>query len=82
MVETGEPQPVRIARPIAAVPRLALKSNEAAAALGVSRDFFDEHMAAELNCVRRGRLKLYPVSELNRWLEREAARVLDDLAAR
>ena len=46
------------------------------------RKFFDEHMAAELNCVRRGRLKLYSVSELNRWLEREAARVLDDLAAR
>jgi hypothetical protein len=58
--------------------RLALVANEAAVALGVSRDFFDEHIAAELRCVRRGRLKLYPVTEVQRWLEREAALTLDE----
>jgi excisionase family DNA binding protein len=53
--------------------RLAVSPAEAAALLGVSRDFFDEHIRDELRVVRRGRLKLIPVRELERWLEREAA---------
>ena len=59
-------------------PRLALTPSEAASALGVSRDFFDQHIAPELRMVRRGRLRLIPTSELAGWLEREAAGVLDD----
>ena len=55
------------------MPRLALSSDEAAAALGVSRDFFDEHIAHELRVVRRGRRKLIPVPELERWLAAAAA---------
>lgn len=55
------------------IPRLALSPNEASAALGVSRDYFDEHIAHELRIVRRGRRKLVPVAELERWLERESA---------
>ena len=55
------------------VPRLALGVDEAAASLGVSRDYFDEHIAAELRWVRRGRRKLVAVAELERWLERNAA---------
>jgi excisionase family DNA binding protein len=55
------------------VPRLALSPEEAAAALGVSRDYFDEHVGPELRIVRRGRRKLVPIKELERWLEREAA---------
>src|SRR5438067_6029687 len=54
------------------VPRLALRPEEAAAALGVSRDYFDEHVASELRWVRRGRLKLVSLVEMNRWLDREA----------
>jgi len=57
-------------------PRLALSPEEAAAALGVSRDFFDEHVAPELRVVRRGRRKLYPVEVIRSWLDREAARPL------
>jgi hypothetical protein len=49
--------------------RLALSPDEAAASIGVSRDFFDEHVAPELRVVRRGRRKLIPVRELERWLE-------------
>ena len=57
----------------ASQPRLAVSPNEAARLLGVSRDFFDKHIGLELRVVRRGRLKLIPIRELERWLEREAA---------
>jgi len=55
------------------VPRLALRREEAAAALGVSDDFFDRHVRHELRVARRGRVALYPVAELERWLEENAA---------
>lgn len=54
-------------------PRLGLTLDEAAATLGVSRDTFDRHIRHELRVVRRGRCLIVPVSELQRWLEREAA---------
>lgn len=57
-------------------PRLALTPAEAAVAIGVSRDFFDEHVLPELRVVRVGRKVLVPVVELERWLERSAARTL------
>ena len=60
-----------------AVSRLALGVDEAALALGVSRDFFEEHIAHELRWVRRGRRKLVAVKELERWLEESAARTLE-----
>jgi hypothetical protein len=37
------------------VPRLALSIGEAAEALSVSRDFFDQHVRHELRLIRRGR---------------------------
>jgi excisionase family DNA binding protein len=55
-------------------PRLGLSLDEAAATLGVSRDTFDRHIRHELRVVRRGRCLIVPVSELERWLDREAAR--------
>ncbi len=58
--------------------RLALRPEEAAEALGVSMDYFREHIAHELRTVRRGRIKLYPVTEIQRWLEHEAALALED----
>jgi len=58
------------------VPRLALSISEAAQALGVSDDFLREHILDELRVVHRGRRRLVPVRELERWLEREAARPL------
>jgi excisionase family DNA binding protein len=53
--------------------RLALSPTEAALAIGVSRDFFDTHVRDELRLVRRGRLVLVPVKELERWLESSAS---------
>jgi excisionase family DNA binding protein len=62
----------------AASGRLAWSPEEAAAALGVSRDFFDEHVLPELRVVRRGRKVLVPTAELERWLAENAARTLDE----
>ncbi len=59
-----------------AVSRLTLTPQEAADALGVSRDFFDEHVKPELRVIRRGRLVLVPVRELERWVDENAAQVL------
>lgn len=60
------------------VPRLALTAMEAPAAIGVSHDFFQEHVASELKWVRRGRKKLVSVRELERWLDENGARVLEE----
>jgi hypothetical protein len=46
------------------------------AALGISRDYLDEHIASELRWVRRGRRKFVSILELDRWLDRVAARTL------
>jgi excisionase family DNA binding protein len=54
--------------------------SEAADALGVSVDFLEEHVMDELRIVRRGRRRLIPVRELERWLEENASRVLDEHA--
>jgi excisionase family DNA binding protein len=64
------------ARP--AVPRLALSKAEAADALGVSVDFLEEHVLRELKIVRRGRRRLIPLSELQRWIDNNAHRTLGD----
>jgi excisionase family DNA binding protein len=58
--------------------RLALSPAEAAAALGVSRDFFDAHVVHDLRVVRRGRRRLIPVRELDRWLDQYATTALRD----
>jgi excisionase family DNA binding protein len=52
------------------VPRLALSISEACQALGVSHDFWSEHIGPELRIRRVGRRKLVPVAEIERWLER------------
>ena len=53
---------------------LAVSRAEAAALLGVSLDYFEKHVLPELAVVSRGRRILVPVRELEKWLEREAAR--------
>ena len=58
------------------VERLALSPDEAAAALGVSRYYLDEHIAHELRWVRRGRRKFVALNELERWLDEASKRVI------
>jgi excisionase family DNA binding protein len=53
--------------------RVTLSVDEAAALLGVSRDYFDKHITHELRVIRLGRRILIPVRELDRWLERSQA---------
>jgi excisionase family DNA binding protein len=62
-----------------AVPRLALSKTEAADALGVSVDFLEQHVLHELRIVRRGRRRLIPLTELQRWIDLNAQRTLGDL---
>jgi hypothetical protein len=61
-------------------PRPAARQRSASepAALGASRDYLDEHIAPELRWERRGRRKFVAIRELERWLERESARVLPE----
>lgn len=60
----------------APIPRVALTPAEAAAALGVGPDFFDQNIRPELKVIRRGSKRLVPVAELERWCEQNAERVL------
>jgi excisionase family DNA binding protein len=68
---TGRPD---VERPLR---RLALSKAEAADALGVSVDFLEQHVLPELRVVRRGRRRLIPAGELERWLDRNAGFAVD-----
>ncbi len=59
------------------VPALALRPEQAARALGVSRSFFFHSILPELRVVRCGRVRLVPVRSLHDWLDRNAARPLE-----
>ena len=52
--------------------RLALTKSQAAYALAMSVDSFERHVLPDVRCVRKGRLRLYPIRELEAWLERNA----------
>lgn len=60
------------------IPRIALTPPEAAAAIGVGPDFFDQNVAPELRLIRRGRKRLVPVAELERWTAENAERVVGE----
>ncbi len=62
-------------RPKSALRRVTVLPNEAASMLGVSRDFFDEHIKPELRIIRRGsKTILIPMFELEHWVHKSAAR--------
>ena len=65
-------------RPTQDVPRLALTVNEAAAAIGISRDAFEARVLPELRSVRLGRRRIIAVAEVTKWLDRNAGRPLED----
>jgi excisionase family DNA binding protein len=55
-------------------PRIALTRAQAAESLGMSLDSFERHVQHELRIVRRGKHRLVPIRELERWVEENAAR--------
>ena len=63
------------------VPRVTLTKPEAAAALGISVDSFERHVQPELRIIRRGRMRLVPLEELERWAAENAAFTLDEGSA-
>ena len=60
----------------APIPRVALTPAEAAAALGVGPDFFNDEIRPDLQLIRRGRKVLVPVAELERWVSENVERTL------
>jgi hypothetical protein len=51
---------------------LTLNQRDAAAFLGISVDTFSEHVVPGLRRVKCGRLWLYPVRDLEQWVESNA----------
>jgi excisionase family DNA binding protein len=54
-------------------PRLGLTVAEAAQVVGMSESSFKRHVQPELRIVRRGTLRIIPLSEVERWLEHNAS---------
>lgn len=71
----------RLAKRLSARP-LAVDVDGACRALGVSWDYWKEHIAPDVAIVRRGRRKLIPVAELERWLNENAIAALPTRARR
>lgn len=65
-------------RDLRSVPRIALTRREAAAAIGVGPTTFKQQVQPQLRIVRRGKVRLIPVRELERWLEENSERVLGE----
>jgi len=61
----------------APIPRLGLTRDEAAVSIGMSLDSFERYVQPTIRLVRRGRLRIVPVRELDRWLEDNAQCTLD-----
>ena len=57
--------------------RLSLAKREAAGVLGISVASFERYVQHELRVVRLGRLRLFPVSEIERWIAESAERPRD-----
>ena len=54
------------------VTRVTVTPTEAAEMLGVGRSFFYDQVLPELRTIYRGKKRLIPVKEIERWVERNA----------
>ncbi len=59
-----------IGTPVPPDRRVAVRAEQAAEMLSVSRDFFDARIAPELPVIDLGRVKLYALAALSQWAER------------
>jgi hypothetical protein len=55
-----------------------LTREEAAASLGMGLTSFKLHVQPHVRIIRRGKLRVIPVRELERWTEENAERVLTE----
>ncbi len=58
---------------VVSVPRLALTRQEAAAAIGLGLTKFEEQVQPDLKVIRVGTKVLIQITELERWLEKNAS---------
>lgn len=65
---------------VSPIPRTALTRDEAAVSLGMSLTSFEKYVQPEIKLVRIGGLRLVPISELQRWVDRKAEVTLRDAA--
>lgn len=68
MADKGQSAPMGPSRGRDRQPRLALSRRDAAAALGMSLRHFQRHVQPNLRCIYSGQLRLFPVAELERWV--------------
>jgi hypothetical protein len=66
----------RVVRVEDGAPCLAVQHKDAPAVVGMGKTSFEKYVMPEVRCVRVGSMRVYPVRELERWLERHAERVL------
>ena len=59
------------------IPAIALPPAEAAAALGIGETTFREHVLPYVRVIRIGRMRLIPVTELERWADEQAHRTIE-----
>lgn len=59
------------------VTRIAYDRPEAAAALGMGITSFESYVAPHIRSIRVGRMVLYPVRELEKWVEQNARLTLE-----
>jgi hypothetical protein len=71
----------RVVRVEDGAPCLAVQHKDAPAVLGLGKTSFEKYVVPEVRCVRLGSMRVYPVRDLERWLDRHAERVLDRKAA-
>jgi hypothetical protein len=58
------------------VPQLLVTRTDAAKACAMSMDSWERYVQPHVRLVRRGRLRLVPVTELERWIAENAERTL------
>jgi hypothetical protein len=79
MAHLRQPAQVRTSstRPLAAVPRYTVTRKEAAASLGMSINHFERRVQPDLKVVLCGQLVLIPLTELERWVQRNARHLVE-----
>jgi len=66
----------RLKHTLPATNRKAVPLDEAARLMGVSRDTFDKHIRPEIRMLEIGSKPMVPLKELDRYIERNASRVV------